>query len=311
MIPLIAAALIAASPATIDAAIAGARPGDTIRLQRGDYPVLAIRKRQWPVALTIDARGANFPGLKFDDVVGVHLQGGRFNGTVSEPHWVHVVNIETSQDIVFKGSEVNGTGAAGFGLFARRSSGVVVDDVAFKGLHTAIQFSEVTDSRIVNSTFDGLRSDGMNIAGSQRILIEKNECSNFSPRVPVDHPDCVQLWSIRGKPPTADIEIRGNRATGRMQGFSGFDHGEGGFDRVTIVDNIISNSYPQAIALNQGRGVIVANNRVETQPGAWWASAINITDSKRVAKRANRVVTPDPRTLRPPARGEPLRWPSP
>jgi hypothetical protein len=75
------------------------------------------------------------------------------------------------------------------------------------------------------------------VAQGWRGRIEGNVCDAFRP-LNGEHPDCVQLWSRPDAAPTSDIVIRGNRAYGPTQGFSGFNHvrngvDDGGFDRIT------------------------------------------------------------------------------
>lgn len=285
---LLATALLSATPATLTARLATAKPGDTIKLAEDFYPIVRIANRDWPVAVTLDARGANLAGLVLDKVGGLHVRGGNFNGTVSQPDFVNVVEVNRGRDIVLDGVKISGTGAAGFGANFRWGTDVAVLNATFRGLFRGVIFNEVVGGRVADTSFTRMRSDGINIAASRQVVVERITCSDFAP-IPADHPDCVQLWSIKGLPPTADVTIRDSRATGAMEGFSGFDHGDGGFDRITITGNTVRGSYPQGIALYAARDSVVEHNDVATLPGSQHQTRINIIDGERTKARRNKV----------------------
>ncbi|NJS14111.1 MAG: hypothetical protein HC788_05205, partial [Sphingopyxis sp.] len=130
----------------------------------------------------------------------------------------------------------------------------------------------------------GLRSDGVNIAESQRVVVEGNSCANFNPIAALydadgtkivdgDHPDCVQAWSRSTSAPTADVVIRGNSMTGHMQGIFFGNHirdgvGDGGFDRIVVENNYMNISRPNGIYMTDARTVRIVNNEVQTIPGS-------------------------------------------
>ena len=292
MVPLLAAALLTATPATLDARLAAAQPGDTVKLAEDFYPIVRIANRNWPVAVTLDARGANLAGLVLDKVGGLHVLGGSFNGTVSQPDFVNVVEVNHGRDIVLDGAKISGTGAAGFGANFRWGEQVAVVNATFKGLFKGVIFNEVAGGRIADTGFTHMRADGINIAASHDIVVERVTCTDFAP-IPADHPDCVQMWSIKGLPPTADVTIRDSHATGAMEGFSGFDHGDGGFDRIVITGNVVRVSYPHGIALYGARASRVEGNDVATLPGAQYQARINIIDSPDTEQRKNKVADYD------------------
>lgn len=296
---LLALALIAATPATLPAALGTARPGDTVRLAPGSYLPITLRDRSWLPAITLDARGATIvsqdpalSALTFANVTGVTVVGGIFIGPRSPPlqFWLRTISIETGRDLTFDAIRVEGVERRGFGLIAHRVTGLTVANSDFTNLHTAIQIDESTDAAVRNSRFFGLRSDGIDVAGSQRVVIEGIDCRDSQPQLtePADHPDCVQLFSRRNWPPTADIVIRNNRAAGMTQGFTAFDHGEGGFDRVSITGNRVHTGYPQGIALYGARDSSITGNDVRTLPKSTYQTTIN-TEGPPVKIKGNRI----------------------
>jgi hypothetical protein len=132
---------------------------------------------------------------------------------------------------------------------------------------------------VIGNKFDGVRSDGVNIAMSQRVRILGNACVNFRPIRPIyasdgrllvdgDHPDCIQAWSRRGFAPTSDVTIEDNAAEGEMQGISFFDPGQGGYDRIVIRNNNLRLSYWNGIVALEARNSLVTDNIVATVSGA-------------------------------------------
>ncbi len=288
----LAAALLAATPATLDARVAAAGPGDTIRLAEDFYSLVRIANRSWPVAVTLDARGANLAGLKLDGVTGLHVLGGSFNGTVSQPDYVNVVEVNHGRDIVLDGAKISGTGAAGFGANFRWGTQVAVLNATFRGLQKGVIFNEVDGGRVADTSFAKMRSDGINIAASRHVVVERVTCSDFAP-IPADHPDCVQMWSIKGLPPTADVAIRDSQATGAMEGFTGFDHGDGGFDRIVVTGNTVRVTYPHGIALYAARDSVIENNDIATLPGSPYQARINLGEGDKIRLKRNKVADYD------------------
>ena len=250
-----AATNLAATPATVNAVIADARPGDTIRLAPGDYGKLELRKLSWDSPVTILASGANFSAIALRNVQGVTIEGGTVNGPGGQSFGVHLVAV----------------------------SNVTVGGMTVSGAHRGVVVAESRDVRISRMRLDGLISDGINIAYSWRVRVDGNSCSNFRPNKAVwengvmvrdgDHPDCIQAWSRTESEPVSDLEIVNNRIDGDMQGIGLFNTvrdgvSAGGFDRVLIEGNVIRVGFPHAIAMYSGRDSIIRNNTVSALPGA-------------------------------------------
>jgi len=238
-------------PGGLDAAIASARPGDHLVLGRGQFGPLTISGRTFSPAITIDASAASIDGIVIRGSRGIAFTGGT---VANDPAQNFVILVDFSKDIAFSGMRVSG-GRIGMSI------------------------SRSQDVKIQKNDFDGVRSDGVNVAMSQRVLIEGNLCHNFKPIMPVydekgkitrdgDHPDCVQGWSNPKYPPTADITIVGNKGVGYMQGVFFGNGGQGGFDRVTVRDNDFTLSLWNGIVLVEARDSVVSGNTVRTIPGA-------------------------------------------
>jgi hypothetical protein len=248
---LLVMGLVVANPATIDRVLASARPGDQIRLARGDYGSVTICGRHWPKPISIDASAAT---LRFviRKSSGVSIRGGTF------------------------GPALDGTGYA---AQVQQSSNVSFDGSSFRNSVRGLVIDRSQAIRVNRAHFIDLVTDGVDIALSRQVSVTNSRCERFKPR-PKDHPDCIQGWSRPGGI-TSDIEVSRNVIVGAMQGIFFGNHvrggvDDGGFDRVRITDNVVHVAYGQGIGLYDCRDCLVTGNKVSTAPGARWRASINI-----------------------------------
>jgi nitrous oxidase accessory protein NosD len=244
-------AALTATPATLPAQIKAAQAGDSITLTAGAYGAITITNRTFAAPVLVDASAAELTALTIRKVDGLEWRGG----TLAGPREASIgVNVVQSAHVTIKGMVISGPKAG-------------------------IAFSEATDFEAVGNRFDGVRSDGVLIAMSQRGRIIGNQCLNFRPIRATydakgklikdgDHPDCIQGWSRLAYPPTGDLLIEGNVAHGEMQGITFFDAGQGGYDRITIRNNDLMLEYWHGVAVYEGRGTVITGNRVRTIPSA-------------------------------------------
>lgn len=299
-----------ATPANVAAVLASARDGDTVILAKGVYSQLRMPKRTFSKPLVIDATAATIEGLSGKDVDGVEIRGGAFrlppafvspkNGKLVYPHGVRLDQVKNVRlvGITMTGpaslpNAPEGTFGEGTGVLIAQSEGIEIADSRFSGLKNGVVMSRVSGFRVLRNTFAAQRSDGVTIGEGRSGLIEGNECRDTKMR-DNEHPDCIQLFSRPTSPPTADIIIRKNRASGATQGIGMFNHtrdgvNDGGFDRILIEDNDLNVGFPNGIGLTDARDSIVRNNRVETFPGSKYAARISIRGSGDV-KRCGNVV---------------------
>ena len=248
-----AAAETVATPATLSEILTRAGAGETIRLTPGHYDRVSVRDRHWKQAITVSAAAATLSSIRFDNVSGLTWRGGEFEGdnTVSDA------------------------------MKFEHSDHIVVDGVAFNhytNFGIGIGFS--TDVTLTNNVVTGSGSDGIDVAMSQRVVIDHNRCMDFHP-APGAHPDCVQLWSKPNFSPVSDVTITNNVAIGDMQGFTAFD---GPYDRITIEHNFAHVTNYHGIALFDCRHCAVRHNRVESMRNPYarevraWIKVVGGTD---------------------------------
>ncbi len=228
----------------------GARAGATIKLA-GNQGALTLKGRSWSPAITIDASNATFTAIVLNGVTGIHFKGGTVIGPGGKSYAIHILK---SRDIAIDGMTITGAGR-----------GVVMD--------------RSQDIAVRNTRLTGLGVDGIDIASSQRVVISGNSCSKFTPKLAAfdatgklidgDHPDCIQGWSKLAFPPTSDVTVSDNTADGMMQGVFFRDPGvNGGFDRITIRDNVLHTGFGNAVFVEGARDAIVRGNRVSAVRGA-------------------------------------------
>ncbi|WP_375290995.1 hypothetical protein [Qipengyuania sp.] len=242
-----------ATPESFPAVAKAAKGGDTIILDRSrQFGDVRLPPANHAVPVTIDATGTKLTSLTIRGTSGWKWVGGTIDAPLPPKAWVTVM-IDGAKRIEVAGATLTG-GQTGV-LVTRGSEDIVLRE----------------------NIATGLRSDGFNIATATRVSLIGNTCKDFKPIPPVfqgkkmikdgTHPDCIQIWSEKGKPPTSDIAIIGNRIGGGMQGITNF--GALPPERVRIWDNDIEMSgFWWAIAMKGTKEADIRNNTVRTLPGS-------------------------------------------
>ena len=275
---LIALAVLAADPTTLTSTLAAAHPGDTVRLVAGKYGPVTIKSRAFDPPLTIDASSATVAGVVIRDSSGISWTGGTLQGDPAA------------------------YGTITYGLRATSSSNITVSGVHISDYRAGVVFGQVSGGAVTGNWLTRMWSDGIDLAASRGITVSRNACSEFAP-APEAHPDCIQLWSVAGSPPTGDITITANSAVGAMQGISLFDHvidgvDEGGFDRVSITGNTVLNTYGDGISVYSCRSCSVRNNSVNSLPNYLHRAQLYVTGGS--VDQCGNTVTMVPRQSTPP-----------
>lgn len=280
---------IDANPANFSDKLAAAKSGDTIRLAPGSYDDFEMVGRKFSPSLVIEAGSAKLQTVRLARTEGVTIKGGSFmigeptrHPKSGEPNYGAAIQLSSVDGIKIVGARFLGASAAaqpkrtefgdGYGVRVQRGRNVDVIDSRFEGLKIGIAMTQTDGFNLKRNLFSGMREDGVAVSLSRNGVIEKNECKGTRVRAD-EHPDCIQMWSRPTAPPTSDIVIRGNRIEGSTQGIGLHNHvrngvDDGGFDRITIEDNDIRVSRPNAINLQNGRASTIRNNRISTLPGS-------------------------------------------
>ncbi len=272
--PLVAAA----DPATINAVLAAARPGMTIRLVPGSYPQVILRNRNFDPPITVDASDATLAGVQLIGTSGVRWTGGSIEGL--RPN----------------------DGGANFGFTASTGAQITIDGVHISGFRTGIVFDRITGGAVTGNWLARMTSDGIDLAASHNITVTRNACSDFHPADGA-HPDCIQAWSRPDYPPTSDLAITYNSVVGSTQGIDLFNHvvdgvDQGSFDRVVVSNNTVLVTYGDGIGVYSCRGCSVRNNTVNSLPNYLNRAQLGIFGGS--VEQCGNVVPMVPRQATPP-----------
>lgn len=293
MIRLLVAALAAALPTAAPSATPGslvrelghAKGGESIRLEPGEYGEMKLVNRTFDPPITI--RGGTFTGVKLDRVSGVTLVGAKVRAaSLPYPH-SPLVQVLRSSNVQIIGASLSGPGDKGQAIKINDSRNFRVSGADISRLLRGIVVVGSAEGIIAENRISQMTGDGINLADSHRLLVDRNSITDFAP-LPGFHPDAIQMWSVKGKQPQSDIVITRNLINCACQGITQFDHDQGGSDGVIISGNDVTAGYPQGIALYEARRATVSNNRLRTLNGARWRSSLNISGGSVKATR-NRI----------------------
>lgn len=284
----------------LDAALAAAVGGEVIALAGGDYGSISLRGRAFGETVTIvsadaDDRATVTGAISLSDVSNLSFSGIDVIGAEPLRPYATRVAVTGSEALSFQDMKIAGAlptegldpndpdatskslmlGVAHErGMRVDASSDVTIDGVEFTTVLRGLILTGSNDVRVVNSEFQGIRSDGINLAGTQDVLIENNYFHDFypwygpSPAVG-DHPDFIQYMSQSGSEAGVHgVTIRGNVM---LQGEGGytqsiFGHNGGGgpdgepFTNFEVSGNFIQNSQVHGITLGDVSGARVFGN---------------------------------------------------
>lgn len=282
---------VSASSATLEAnstniqkIFAAAKGGDTIKLS-GTFGASSLMDRSFATRVTLDATNAVFANtLTIQNVSGMNVVGGTFGSTTESMRVLRNVVIKNSANIKFQSNKFIGNGAtftglANSGVLVTNSNYVQVSAGTFSNLFTGVQVTSSTRVVVDNSKFRTMTSDGINISDSHFVTAVANNCSGTAAFTGA-HPDCIQLWSIAGRPVQSDIALLRNTVTGVTQGFTSFNPASGGGLRISMIGNVVSTSFPQGIACYACVDSIFTGNILTTLSGAQWQTGLNIVGGR-------------------------------
>lgn len=251
--------MIAATCATIVAALASAPGGGTIKLS-GNCPALSIT-RDYAPAITVDATGATVRGLTITGA-GVVWRGG----TLRAPEGM------------------DARGPAGYGALVRGGRRVTFADVTFTDAKKGLVVDKAEDVKIQKSRFVALREDGIIASATRNLEITRNEFGDSKP-IPTsctsaagveqgvarricaerggtwvdgNHADAVQLRNgIIG------ALIGWNRIEGNTQGIGQMDSvKDAPLADVKIIGNVLRGGKPHSITLGACDNCQIVDNDV-------------------------------------------------
>lgn len=283
----------------LTSALSSAQGGDTIELAGGDYGQLdlitfktfgvkAIYDSPVTIASVDPNNPASFSGMDLREVQNLTFDSVVFDSNYTGGEvWHAPFRISNSEGItirnsLFQGDLASGTGdptadgfATGKGLTVGGSVGVVIENNEFTTWHRALTVGTSQDVTVSGNNVHSIRSDGMNFAHVQNVVIENNDLHDFvRSTVSADHSDMIQFWTNGGTVPSTDIIIRANTLdVGEGDGTQSIfmrndmvDRGLAGeemfYRNILIEENVILNNSSHGITIGETDGLIIRNNSV-------------------------------------------------
>lgn len=246
------------TPETIAAAIPAAKPGDTLVLE-GVFGGLPLKGR--PANLTLDCRKATITGdTRTADLDGLTLIGGTW--TAAAPISITRGRGLTMIEPVMRGPDAR-TGSA---VTCVGVAGVKVLGAVISTYRNAVVLSEV-DGFEVSGAFNDLGVDGVTLSACWNGWIHDLTVHGHR-LLPEAHGDAVQIRSLRGKRPTANLRIEDVEITGDCAGVqTTLKTGDGGFDNITV-RRLKTHTRETGCAMLGVRGLTLEDVQARTYPGA-------------------------------------------
>ncbi len=275
-----AQAIITLTPTSNQRSVLGSlRPGDTLRISGNFTTPFVIRNRDFG-NVRVDARSATFQGgMALVNVQNLSITGGTYGRSDIDLAAWHTVRVESSSNISLRDGLFLGNGdQRGSGLQVVLSNQVTVRDSRFTGHGTGLGVRTSTNVLVTRNNIIGSTGDGINVIDSQRVVVSHNSCSAFVPG-PGAHPDCIQLWSLAGRPLQSDIAVINNSAIGDMQAFVSFDPRTGSGNRLIFAGNYAAVTYTHGVSCTRCNDSIFIDNVLTNLPGArWGAPSVRLTE---------------------------------
>jgi hypothetical protein len=263
-------------------------------LTGGDWGQLNLRGQAWPDDRPLVLRAADpsdpprFSDMLVADTRNLVLEGLVFDYVFSpgDPPHFRPFRIEGSQGIVIRESLFDGDDArtnrqvtdgfpTAFGLGIQGSSSIVLEGSEIRGFGRGLVVSASRDIIIRGNDLHHLRTDGMDFAQVERVLIESNHIHDFDRSLGSrDHADMIQFWTRGTNAPTRDVTIRGNLLnSGRGWYTQSIFMRNDQVDRrlagpemfyrdVTIEGNFILNAHLHGITVGATMNLSILNNTV-------------------------------------------------
>lgn len=269
-------------------------PGSVISLPAGDYGELDIQglsgAKDAPIILKAadPADPPRFSKMVLREVKHFILEDAvlDYRFAPGDPTHHRPFQILDSSDITLRRVLIDGDVATGrdtesngfpigYGLNVIRTDGFRLEDSEIRNFHRGLVVGESHDLAILRNDVHSMRSDGMNFAQVEQILIEGNHIHDFNTsKGSKDHPDMIQFWTNGTKSPSVGIVIRNNVLNSGRGHFTQsifmrndlVDRGLAGkemfYRDIIIEENVIINAHLHGITVGETNGLIIRHNTV-------------------------------------------------
>lgn len=298
------------------AAIARAQGGDRIILAGGDYGDVDIRGKAWDSDVTLIsasvANPARFDTLTLNTITHLTVKSVEIGRPLraGEPSYAIFANFRSVSAVTLDGVFIRGSlddnpVNDGNGLNVVGSQQVTVKASRFEQLGRGIQMSGSTGLRLIGNDFRAMRTDGMNFANVQQVLIDRNHFRDFFVGEG-DHPDAIQFWTLGTTKASADVTISNNQVfQGQGAGTQGIfltdQVGTLPYTNIRIENNLlyVEDGY-NGIMVGNGRQIMISGNSVLSPPGdkeTYWIRLDRVEGAVLRGNIADTLVNPNSRAV--------------
>ncbi len=279
-------------------ALQAAKACDTILLSAGNYGTLYLYVGYQPwvqfagevtIKSADSSNPAVFNNVRLSGVKNLTIDGVKFDYVykAGDAEWAAPFLIDyasshlTIRNSVFDGDLAQGTGtyADGYGtgvglrVDGNGLSYLTVENNKFFKWHRAATFGGGDYITVRGNEVSEIRSDGMDFADTDDVVIEGNYYHDFRQSVQSgDHMDMIQFWTNGTVSPSENITIRNNILDAKGGDYTQsifmrndrVDTGAAGlemyYQNVLIENNTIHNGHIHGITVGETNGLIVRNN---------------------------------------------------
>jgi hypothetical protein len=239
--------------------------------------------------------------IAFDEVDNVRVSNVHVDSTgVVRQDFFRDLDITNSSRIEIADSVFTSNGTATFGPNApggvlgerlsmvRYSDDITILDSFFSGHSQGLTFHESTNITVTGNEITAQQGDGIRLQGVQDVLIANNYLHDFA-ATPNEftHSDFIQMWSTNAEIVSANVTVTGNVLdTGNGVSVQAIwmrneahDAGDTSYvyQNITVTDNVIYTGSANGIGIGQADGVLVANNTLLWNEGAFTVKATGDT----------------------------------
>lgn len=281
----------AQTAADLIADINAASPGDTIIVPAGDYGAISLRWNNFAPAVTLKfENGAVIQTMQLRDVTGLVFEDVTISGGVApDPVRNYAVFVQRGGDITFKNSHISWAidgdpSNDGPGLVFDGVDGIRVENSHISDVRDGIIIRSSSNVEILGSHFTDLLKDGINLSGTDNVVIRENACTDFRSIEGFNaHPDCIQLQTGYRLIANSNVLIvdnailiqDGEKAQGIFvkSKYAGVPHRQ-----ITIENNLIRHSVTLGVYAENVDDLIIRENDVLPSHDAIYAPRIVVHD---------------------------------
>jgi hypothetical protein len=215
-----------------------------------------------------------------------------------EPLFSKMATVHDSTRVEFKGVHFHGSvdgnpANDGWGLLASNNTNLSVIDSKFHELRVGLNVEKSTGLKVSGSMFHDLSLDGIQVAGTSNVAIDRNYFDRFFAAAG-DHPDAIQFFNTNMPTGSNNITVSNNvllqTAGSGPQGIFISDPSSFGFSNILIRNNLLyGNDLWNGITVNGGKSVAILDNTVVSRNDDAKSFWIRLQDTDNVLVQNNAV----------------------